>query len=82
MRLLSQKYQEGVKSLCLTGKTVTITVVAYNPDSAFGPDIWAGEHLNFISEDDPGVQEGDVITVRITSVASSLGSWFLTYETI
>lgn len=66
----------------LTGKTVTITVVAYKPDSAFGPDIWAGEHLNFISEDDPGVHEGDVITVRITSVASSLGSWFLTYEMI
>lgn len=65
------------------GKTVTFTVLAYKPNGALGLNVWAGEHLNFISDTDPNVQEGDVITVRITGAKALDGtSWIITYTII
>lgn len=61
------------------GKTVTFYVLAYKPNSVLGPNLWAGEHLNFVSNGDPGVQEGDVITVKVTGVSSSGNSWIINY---
>ena len=52
----------------LVGKTVTFTVVEVKPDSALGFDLWGGEHLNFVSEGDPGVKKGEKITVIVTGV--------------
>ncbi|WP_233190799.1 hypothetical protein [Sporosarcina sp. P19] len=38
------------------GKNVSITVHELVPDSAFGYNIQTGEHLNFVSSDNPNVE--------------------------
>lgn len=64
----------------LTGKVVQFTVDELHPDSAFGYNLWAGEHLNFISAGDPKVKAGSKMTVKVVEVTEILGSWFITYE--
>ena len=66
----------------LTGKTVTFTADKLVPDGAMGYTIWAGEHLNFVSVDNPGIKEGDAVTVKVTEVAAALGSFIITYEIV
>lgn len=66
----------------LIGKTVAFTVNELVPDSAFGYNLQAGEHLNFCSADNPGVKTGDTITVKVTEVTSMLGSYIISYEMI
>jgi len=66
----------------LTGKTVTFTVQEYVPNSAFGYNLQAGEHLNFCSSKNPGVKEGDTLTVKVTSVSSVLGSYIVEYKVV
>ena len=66
----------------VTGKVVTFTVNKIVPDSAFGYNLQTGEHLNFCSEKNPGVDEGEMVTVRVTEVSSLLGSYIITYEMI
>ncbi len=64
----------------LIGKTVTFTVVDVRPDSALGFDLWGGEHLNFVSEEDPGIKQGEEITVIVTGVKRVLTDSFkITY---
>ena len=65
------------------GKTATVTIRETNPESAFGFNLIAGEHLNFVSgSKDPKVAAGDTVTVRITEVEELLGSWILGYEIV
>ncbi len=52
------------------------------PDSAFGYNIWAGEHLNFVSSKNPDVKEGDIVVVKTTTIESNLGSWIIKYERV
>ena len=66
----------------LTGKTVTFTVLEVHPSSAFGYNLYAGEHLNFVSSKNPGVKEGDTITVKVEEVNSILGSWIISYKKV
>lgn len=66
----------------LTGKTVVVTVNELVPDSAFGYNLQAGEHLNFCSPDNPNVKAGDTITVKVTEVTSMLGSYIISYEMV
>ena len=66
----------------LTGKTVTFTVKDFRPDSAFGYNLIAGEHLNFCSGKNPGVKTGDTITVKVKEVTSLLGSWIISYTKV
>lgn len=66
----------------LTGKTVTFTVDTLVLDSAFGYNLQTGEYLNFCSTGNPGVKEGDSITVKVTEVASMLGSYIISYEKV
>lgn len=66
----------------LVGKTVKITVDELVPDSAFGYNIQTGEHLNFCSPTNPGVSVGDTLTVKVTEVASILGSYVIYYEVV
>lgn len=66
----------------LTGVTVHFVAEEVHPDSALGYNIWAGEHLNFVSSTDPGVSPGESLTVRITSVERTLGSWILRYQRV
>ena len=64
----------------LTGKTVKITVDALVPNSAFGYNIQTGEHLNFCSENNPNVSEGDTLIVEVTEVSSVMGSYIIYYN--
>ena len=66
----------------LEGKTVQFVVKELHPDSALGYNIWAGEHLNFISEDDPGFQADDTVAVKVVKAKRVLGSWAISYEKI
>ena len=61
------------------GSTVRFTVQAIAPDSHFGYNLQAGEHLNFCSNDDPGIAVGDTITVKVTDVSTFLGSFVIEY---
>ena len=64
----------------LTGKTVQFTVNELVPDSAFGYNMQAGEHLNFCSSSNPKVSVGDTVTVEVTEVTSVLGSYVISYK--
>lgn len=64
----------------LEGKVVRFVAKDLKPDSAYGYDIWAGEHLNFVSSRNPDVKKGDIVTVRTTTIESVLGSWIINYE--
>ena len=67
----------------LKGKTVSFTVDELHPNSPYGYNIWAGEHLNFVSKDNPNVNEGDIMTVRTTKIKKNiLDSWIIKYEKI
>lgn len=70
------------KGVDVKNKVVIITVDKLVPNSAFGYDIYAGEHLNFVSNEHPGVKEGDVITVKVTDYISMLGSYIIHYEKV
>lgn len=49
----------------LEGKIVSVQVDELFPDSAFGYNIQKGEHLNFVSSDNPDVEKGDKIIVEV-----------------
>lgn len=66
----------------LEGKTVRFLASELHPDSAMGYNIWAGEHLNFISARNPDIEEGSTADVRATEITSTLGSWFIKYEKV
>ena len=66
----------------LEGKTVRFQAGELHPDSAMGYNVWAGEHLNFISARNPDIKSGDIVDVKATEITSSLGSWFIKYEKI
>ena len=64
----------------LVGKTVRFTANDLKPQSFFGYNVISGEHLNFVSSENPDVQIGDTVTVKITSIDSMFGSWIIRYE--
>jgi hypothetical protein len=64
----------------VAGKFVEVDVKKFEPASAFGYNMQSGEHLNFVSSDNPGVKEGDTIVVEIEKAASMFGSWIITYK--
>lgn len=67
----------------LEGKIVCFVAGEFHPDSALGYNVWAGEHLNFVSSSHPDIQEGDTVIVKVTTVKRSLGSsWIINYEKI
>lgn len=66
----------------VTGKTVRFTADEIHPDSMVGFDIWSGEHLNFVSESDPGIKQGQIVTAKIVKFTTQIGSWYLSYEVI
>lgn len=66
----------------LEGKVVQFVAEELNPDSAFGYDIFAGEHLNFVSSSHPNIKEGDTVVVKATKIESVIGSWIITYEKV
>ncbi|MFC7364526.1 MULTISPECIES: hypothetical protein [Bhargavaea] len=62
------------------GKIVSVKVDELVPDSAFGYNIQTGEHLNFVSSENPDVKVGDEIVVKVEKVESLMGSYIITYE--
>ncbi len=54
----------------LKGKTVMFEAVDVRPDSTLGYDIWAGEHLNFITSNKEmsKVKAGDIVVATVESV--------------
>lgn len=64
------------------GKTVTFVADNIIPDGTLGYTIWAGEHLNFISTEVLGWKVGESHTVKVKKVASSMGSFMITFENI
>lgn len=64
----------------LTGKTVKIKVDEYVPDGALGYTIQTGEHLNFVSSEDPKVKKGEELVVKVTKVSNVMGSFVINYE--
>ena len=66
----------------LEGKVVQFKAMELHPQSAYGYNIWAGEHLNFVSEKNPDVKGGDTLTVKATSIESIIGSWIIHYEKV
>ncbi len=65
-----------------TGKTVKFVVKDYVPNSAFGCNCQAGEHLNFISKTDLKLKSNDEVIGKIISTKKILGSWIIDYEVI
>lgn len=66
----------------LVGKTVSFVAAELHPQSLYGYDIWAGEHLNFISGENPDIEVGQTVTVKVTGVESAIGSWLIRYEKV
>lgn len=66
----------------LEGKVVTFIVDNLETQSVYGYNIWAGEHLNFVSENNPNVNTGEKFNVKVKEVNSVLGSWIIKYETL
>lgn len=66
----------------LVGKVVQFVVGEVRPNSAYGYNIWAGEHLNFVSSINQNVEEGDIITVKVTNISNEWGSWIIEYVRI
>ncbi len=67
------------------GKFIQFIVKEYAPDSALGINCHAGEHLNFIFEEEIDVNQGDTVVVRITEEPTKiflLGSWKIPCEFI
>lgn len=64
----------------IDGKTVSITVDKLAPQSAFGYNIQTGEHMNFVSSENPKVETGDKLIVKVNKVESVMGSWIITYD--
>lgn len=66
----------------IEGKTVSITVDKLVPNSAFGYNIQTGEHLNFVSESNPKVDNGDSLIVKVSNVKSVAGSFVIEYTEV
>ncbi len=64
------------------GKNVKFEITKVAQDSYLGFNLYAGEHLNFVSQDSIDVKAGESITVRITTVKTYLGSWVIEYVRI
>lgn len=66
----------------LEGKVVRFIAKELHPDSPLGYNVWAGEHLNFISKRNPDIKAGDTVVVRTETIENTLGSWVITYKKV
>ena len=66
----------------LEGKVVRFIAGEFHPQSKLGYNVWAGEHLNFVSSRNPDIQEGDTVTVKTTTIENMAGSWVINYEKV
>ena len=66
----------------LEGKVVRFIAGEFHPQSKLGYNVWAGEHLNFVSSRNPDIQEGDTVTVKTTTIENMAGSGVINYEKV
>lgn len=67
----------------VNGKIVQFVVSNYEPDSKLGINCWAGEHLNFISDNALDVSAGYIVVGQVTEEPSNmLGSWLIPYDVL
>lgn len=66
----------------LEGKVVRFIADELHPKSKMGYNVWAGEHLNFVSPRNPDIKEKETVTVRTTIIENINGSWFIKYEKV
>lgn len=66
----------------LENKVVRFIAGDIRPNSTFGYNVWAGEHLNFVSSRNPDIRTGNIVTVRISTIENFLGSWIISYEKV
>ena len=66
----------------LENKVVRFVAGEFHPQSKLGYNVWAGEHLNFVSSRNPDIQEGDTVTVKTTTIENMAGSWVINYEKV
>ena len=66
----------------LDDKTLMFTVTELHPDSLLGFNVCGGEHLNFISNQNPDLKVGDTVGVKATDITNILGYWAIKYEKI
>lgn len=64
----------------VVGKTVMFKIRLIYPDSAFGYNMVAGDHLNFCSPEFRNTKKGDVVCVKVDKVISFLGSYIIYYS--
>lgn len=80
----AEQFEDALNSgIKVKGKTVKFVVSKCVPDSALGFNCWAGEHLNFISDDQPDISSGDIVLGLIMDEPSKtllLGSWKIDYK--
>ena len=67
----------------VNGSIVKFVVNDYKPDSALGINVWAGEHLNFISQKEKNVSAGDTVIAYVTGEPSKVfASWEIPCEVL
>lgn len=66
----------------IEGKTVQFKVNKVVPNSAFGYNLETGKHLNFVSYENPKVNKGETVTVKVKKASSSVGSWVISYTNL
>jgi hypothetical protein len=64
------------------GKIIYFVVESINPNSTFGYNLMAGEHLNFCSSTNPNVKVGDGLTIKIKEINYFIGSYIIYYDII
>ena len=67
----------------VVGKTVKFVAKEIKPQSIYGYNVWAGEHLNFVSSDNMNIEVGEEVIVKVTSTKCVMSnSWIIRYELI
>ena len=66
----------------IEGKTVQFKIDKVVPNSAFGYNLETGKHLNFVSSENPKVNKGETVTVKVKKASSSVGSWVISYTNL
>lgn len=64
----------------LEGKIVQFVAGEMKLDPTFGYNVWAGEHLNFVSSRHPDVKAGDAMVVKTATIQYVSNSWIIKYE--
>lgn len=76
-----EEFEEALNNnVIVNGKTVELVIEDIAPNSKLGHNLQAGEHLNFVSIENPGYEIGDTVIVTIVDVGNIFGSYIIAYE--